>query len=512
MTPQTNSSSILVIDVGTSGLRAAVVRPDASIEALHYASFSPDSPFPGLVEFDATEMARLVLDVAHRSLAEAGPVGAVGVANQRASTIVWERSTGRPIGPALGWQDLRTVGECLSASAEHGLVLAPNQTATKAAWLLRTHVGDSRAVAARATDLCIGTVDSWVIWTLTNGATHVTDHSNAGVTGLCHIRTDGAPRWQDHVCDVLGVPVASLPTIVPSSGVLGVATALPGSPPIAALIGDQQASLVGQSCVRPHMAKCTFGTGGMMDVCLDEHAPASTARTSHGTFPIVAWSRARPAVHPGDSSPDLVWGAEAIMLSAGTAIEWLRDDLGIIDDVTDSHRVAARCTTTDGVIFVPALIGLGTPRWDYGARGSLFGLTRGTSRAHVVRAVLEGIAHRGADLLEALVADHPGTTVSELRIDGGMSRNATFVQALADATGRSIAVSPVTEATTLGAAYMAGLAISTWSGLDDINDLWSPSSTVDPADDLDRDAMRSRWNQAVTRAAGWIPELSALDF
>lgn len=495
-------TSILVIDVGTSGLRAAVVRPDATIDALHYAAFSPESPFPGLVEFDASEMARLVLEAATAALAEVGPVGAVGIANQRASTIVWERSTGRPIGPALGWQDLRTVGECLAAKAEHGFTLAPNQSATKAAWLLRTHVGDRAAVEARADDLCIGTVDSWIAWTLTEGASHCTDLSNAGVTGLCDLVGGDSPQWHDRVCEALGIPQRSLPDLVPSSGVIGRATALPGSPPIAALIGDQQASLIGQSCVRKHAAKCTFGTGAMMDVCLDGTTPSSPERAAHGTFPIVAWGM------PGG----ITWGAEAIMLSAGTAIEWLRDDLGLISRAEESHDVAAQCATSDGVVFVPALIGLGTPMWDYGARGSLFGLTRGSGRPHVVRAVLEGVAQRGADLLEALVADHPGTDVRELRVDGGMSRNPTFVQALADTTGRPIAVSPVSEATTLGAAYLAGLAISTWSSLDDIEALWSPLRTVDPTPGFDHAERRARWREAVTRAAGWIPELSVLDF
>lgn len=496
------SDSILVIDVGTSGLRAAVVRPDASIASLQYVAFVPDSPFPGLVEFDASEMARLVLDVAGAALSESGPVGAVGIANQRASTVVWDRSTGQPIGPALGWQDLRTVGDCLAITAEHGYALAPNQSATKAAWLLQTFIGDRRAVEKRAAELCIGTVDSWIAWTLSEGAVHCTDHSNAGVTGLCDITGGATPRWHAGVCEVLGIPLATLPDIVPSSGIIGPASALAGAPPIAALVGDQQASLVGQSCVRRNMAKCTFGTGAMMDVCLDTTPPSSAQRGAHGTFPIVAWSR----------SDDLIWGAEAIMLSAGTTIEWLRDDLGIIDNAAHSHDVAAQCSTSDGVVFVPALIGLGTPHWDYGARGSLFGLTRGSQRPHIVRSVLEGVAHRGADLLEALVADQPGTDVGELRIDGGMSRNPTFVQALANTTGTPIAVSPIAEATTLGAAYLAGLAISTWSGLDEIATLWSPIVTVDPDPGFNRDLERTQWDQAVTRAAGWIPELSALDF
>ena len=503
------NSSILVIDVGTSGLRAAVVRPDATVTALHYREFAPSSPFAGLVEFDATEMARLVLEVAQASLAEAGAVAAVGITTQRASTILWDRSTGIPLGPALGWQDLRTVGECIMAKIEHGLSLAPNQTATKAAWLLKTYVGDEQAIAARAHDLCIGTVDSWIAWTLSQGALHVTDHSNAAVTGLADVLSYETIRWHERACSVLGVPISMLPTLVPSSGVIGVATALPGSPPIAAIAGDQQASLIGQSCVRRNMAKCTFGTGGMMNVCLGDSKPVSAERSRNGTFPIVAWSQTTSS---RDASPSVTWGAEAIMLSAGTNIEWLRDDMGLISSAEESDAIARSCDSTDGVMYVPALLGLGTPRWDYGARGALFGLTRGTTRAHIVRSVLEGVAHRGADLLEAIESDYPDVEVPEIRVDGGMSRNPTFIQALADATGRPISVSPVTEATTVGAAYLAGLAVGIWSNLGEIESLWSPHTTVDPQSNYDRLAVRAQWERAVTRAAGWITELSSLDF
>jgi len=509
------SSSILVIDVGTSGLRAAVVRPDATVSALHYREFAPSSPFAGLVEFDATEMARLVLEVAHASLAEAGAVAAVGITTQRASTILWDRSTGIPLGPALGWQDLRTVGECIMAKAEHGLPLAPNQTATKAAWLLKTYVGDEQAIAARANELCIGTVDSWIVWTLSQGALHVTDHSNAAVTGLADVLSHETIRWHERACSVLGVPMSMLPTLVASSGIIGSATALPGSPPIAAIAGDQQASLIGQSCVRRNMAKCTFGTGGMMNVCLGDNKPTSSERGRHGTFPIVAWTQTDTSTQAQNLSTtrqETAWGAEAIMLSAGTNIEWLRDDMGLISSAEESDVIARSCDSTEGVMYVPALLGLGTPHWDYGARGALFGLTRGTTRAHIVRSVLEGVAHRGADLLEAIETDYPDVEVPEIRVDGGMSRNPTFIQALANATGRPISVSPVTEATTVGAAYLAGLAVGTWSNLAEIESLWSPHATVDPLPNYDRPAVRTQWERAVTRAAGWITELSSLDF
>jgi glycerol kinase len=482
---------ILVVDVGTTGLRAAIVHPDATIGSVEYRPFPPESPFPGLVEFDPLRLAELVLDAARTVLKRAGhpPVDGVGITNQRASTIVWERATGRPLAPALGWQDLRTVGECITAKAEHGIHLAPNQSATKIGWLLT-----NTAAGRDPSELCFGTVDTWLAWTLSDGAVHVTDHSNAAVTGLYRV-ADGT--WHPGVCEALGVPMELLPTIVDTAGVVADATALPGSPPIAALVGDQQASLAGQGCTTPGRAKITFGTGGMLDVCHSTEAPADGTRSANGTFPIVAWS----------IGGERTWGAEAIMLSAGSNVEWLVEDMGLIATPSESHDVAGSCATSDGVVYVPALLGLGTPRWDYGARGTLLGLTRGTERAHVVRAVLEGVAHRGADLVEAAEAD-TGLTISTLRIDGGMSRNPTFVQALADASGRSVEVSPIVEATTLGAGFLAGVATGVWADLAATAARFAPSALVEPGERLDR----ASWAEAVTRAAAWIPELSALDF
>jgi glycerol kinase len=479
--------SILVIDVGTSGVRGAIVRPDASLGAVHYRQVLPSSPAPGLVEFDASGMADAALDVARAALAEGEPVAAVGVSNQRASTVVWDRATGEPVAPGLGWQDLRTVGACLVWQAE-GLRFAPNESATKLAYLL------DEADPERARDLCFGTVDTWIAWHLSAGELHVTDLSNAAVTGL--VRGD-ASAWDPKILEHLRVPESVLPELVDTSGVVGAARALPGAPPLAALVGDQQASLVGQGCVHPGLAKITFGTGGMLDVCVGPERPAFERQGKHGIFPIVAWRR----------EGQLMWGVEAVMLAAGTNVEWLRDDLGVIATADESHDVAAACETTDGVVYVPALLGLGTPRWDYGARGTLLGITRGTGRCQLVRAVLEGVAHLGADLVEAAESD-TGLALPRLRVDGGMTANPTFVQALADATGRSIEVSPEREATTLGAGYLAGLAVGTWSGWDDIAARWHPATVVEPARALDRD----RWREAVERAAGWEPDLSAISF
>jgi glycerol kinase len=463
------------------------VRPDATIAVEQHCELLPDTPAPGLVEFDATGMADVALEVARAVLAEGGPVDAVGITNQRASTIVWDRATGEPVGPALGWQDLRTIGTCLVLQAD-GLGVAPNASATKVAHLL------DEADPDRGRDLLVGTVDTWLAWRLSEGALHVTDATNAGVTGLQ--RGDGTD-WDDRMLDALRIPRASLPTVVDTSGVLGPATALDGAPPIAALVGDQQSSLVGQGGVRRGDAKITFGTGGMLDLHLGEERPRFDRQGDGGCFPIVAWRR----------DGLTTWGVEAVMLSAGTNVEWLRDDLGLISSSDESHDVAAQCESADGVVYVPALLGLGTPHWDYGARGTLLGLTRGSERPQIVRAVLEGVANRGADLVEAAERD-TGLAIPSLRVDGGMTDNPTFLQALANASQRPVEVSPEKEATTLGAAFLAGLAVGTWGGWDDIAATWRPRTIVEPSGKLDRE----QWVDAVDRARGWFPDLSAISF
>jgi glycerol kinase len=481
--------SLLVVDIGTSGLRAAIVRDDATVEHVHHRELGPSSPAPGFVEFDPSAMAAAALDVARASLVGGGPVDAVGVTNQRASTILWDRETGEPVGPGVGWQDLRTAGMCLMLQAQ-GLRLAPNQSATKLAFLLDLARSDGTAHRS----LCFGTVDSWIVWTLSGGTAHVTDASNAAVTGLLDPSCTG---WDLSVLETLAIPDDVLPGIVDSSGFVADASVLPGAPPITGVIGDQQASLLGQGCVRPGDAKITFGTGGMLDLNLGDRRPGFDRTGLAGSFPIVAWRRAGT----------FTWGLEAVMLAAGTNVEWLRDDLGIIDSAAASHEVASTSDTSDGVMFVPALLGLGTPIWDYGARGTLLGATRGTGRAHVVRAVLEGVAHRGADLVEAAEADG-GVVLGSLRVDGGMSANPTFVQALADATQRPVEVSRVTEATTVGAGFAAGLAVGTWSGDEDLAATWRPDRIVEPGKRLDR----GRWLEARRRSEGWLPDLTAIHF
>lgn len=478
--------SILVVDVGTSSVRAAVVRPDGTVEHAFRQPTPPSVPFPGLVEFDADALAGAAVAVAARSLAEGGPVEAVGVATQRASAVAWDARTGRALGPGLGWQDLRTAGTCLELQSE-GLRLSPNESATKYARLLDDH-DPGRSGTTR-----LGTVDSWIVWHLTGGEVHVTDRSNAGTTGVL---SGSAAGWKADVLERLAVPEAMIPRVVDSCGAVGTATALPGAPVIAAIVGDQQASLVGQGCTLPGLAKATFGTGGMLDACLAER-PGFASRGPQGCFPIVAWSR----------SGTVTWGVEAIMLAAGSAVDWLVEDLGLLPSAAESEAVAAAVPDAGGAVVVPALLGLGTPEWDFGARGAFLGISRGVGRGQLVRAVLEGVAHAGADLLEAAEAD-TGIAPPTLRVDGGMTANRLFVQALADACGRPVEVSRQREATTLGAGYLAGLAVGTWGDEADIARAWSPREVVDPAGPADRE----RWRASVERARAWYPELSALEF
>jgi len=479
--------SVLVIDVGTTDLRAAVLRPDGSLDAIHEGLVPATSPMPGLSEFDPIAMAKAALDAARASLAAGGPVDAIAVATQRASTVLWERRSGLPVGPGIGWQDLRTAGQCLELQ-EKGLHLMPNQSATKLTALL------GMARGTRAGDLCFGTVDSWLLWNLSQGSVHVEDATNAAVTGL--VATDGS-GWDHHVLDVLGIPAEMLPAIVDSSGVIGRATALAGAPPIAGIAGDQQASLIGQGCIRPGQAKLTLGTGGMLDQCVGAGRPRFERQGPCGTFPIVAW---RLAGH-------LTWGVEATMLSAGSCVEWLRDDLGLISSPQECDELAASCADSGGVRFVPALFGLGTPKWDYGARGLLLGLSRGAGRAQVARAVLEGIAQRGADLVEAAVGD-TGLDISVLRVDGGMSRSDLLMQLLADASAHQVEVSQVTEATTRGAGFLAGVAIGMWTDLGQADEIVRPRAVIEPAGRPDREG----WLEARNRALRTIPELSRVAF
>lgn len=489
-------SRILVLDIGTSGVRVAIVDERPTIVAEAFEEFLPDTPADGIVEYDGAAYNATTIRLARQLLEAHGPVDAIGIANQRASTVVWDRATGEPVAPAQGWQDLRTIGDCLMLQAE-GFWTAPNQSITKAANIWNTVDPD------RERDLCIGTPDSWLVWSLTGGAAHLSEPTNVALTGFCELT---GVDWNPRLLELTRVPESALPRIVDSSGQLAMATVFGPGPngdgiPICGIAGDQQASLIGQGGFVPGTAKLTFGTGGMLDIALGPDRPLHAVRSKGGTFPIICWQ----------IDGRQMWGLEAVMLSCGSNVQWLRDDLGMIATAADSERIAAQCDSTDGVVYVPAQLGLATPQWDYGARGTLMGLTRGVGRPQIVRAVLEGIAHRALDLIEAAEADG-GRTIDVLRVDGGMTDNGLFVQLLADITGRRIEVSPVRDATTIGAALLAGLAIGTWPSMEACAATWRPRHVAEPAPGFDRDGARERWHRAVERAREWHPELSALDF
>jgi glycerol kinase len=445
------------------------------------------SPQPGEVELDPFEIVSVTLELAAATLRDAGPCDVVGVTTQRATTIVFDSRTGEPVGPALSWQDLRTVIDCLVLQ-ERGLRLAPNQSATKVKWLV-----EQSGRAAR--ELRFATVETWIAWHLSQGSTYVSDHSNASVSGLVDVALDG---WDQATLEILGLSDMELPQVVSTMGSYGEASALAGSPTITTLIGDQPASLFGQSCVRSG-AKITFGTGAMLDM-VHRTAPPALTRYASGCYPTVVRSE----------GAHITWGVEGIILSAGSCVEWLRE-LGLLAEVAESDALASSVTTTNGVSFVPAFSGLGTPRWDFGARGAFFGLTRGTSRAHLARAVLDGIAHRGADLLDA-AEDEVNVQLEQLRVDGGMSANRYFVQRLADFSGREVAVSSEREATTRGAGLMA-LVGAGHLRVDDVEALWTPGTILTPSlGDVDRLLARDEWASTVERVARTIPALSEVAF
>jgi glycerol kinase len=480
----------LVLDIGSTSLRAATVNTAGHVRDVHQRALRVQSLQPGEVELSGNQIVELSLELAAATLAAGGPCEVLAITNQRASTVVFDVRTGEAVGPVLGWQDLRTVIDCLVLQGS-GLRLAPNQSATKAKWLLENSNIDR-------THLRFATLETFVAWHVTRGESYVSDHSNAAVTGLVDAT---ALAWDEAVLELVGLSGATMPSLVNTMGECGVASVLAGSPRLTALVGDQSASLFGQSCVAPGATKITFGTGANLDLVEGTTTPNAMTRYPSGCFPIVARS----------SHGELTWGVEGIVLSAGTCIEWLRDDLGMITSAEHSEVLATSVSSADGVSFVPALLGLGTPAWDFGARGAFFGLTRGSSRAHLVRAVLEGIAQRGADLVAAAEVQ-TGTSISELRVDGGMSANGFLMQALADFSGCSVAVSREREATTRGAGLMALVGAGHLS-VDEVATMWEPATHCDPQiSDDERGLRRAAWSEVVSRAEKTIPELSTVSF
>lgn len=478
--------SILVIDVGTTSLRVGELGEQGELVSVISRPVPLMVAGPSLVELDARALYEQVRSCAVdicRSAQQAGrKIQAVAIANQRATAVVWERASSDPIAPALSWNDLRTLDRCLALKAE-GWDMAPNESATKIVHLLEQQ---------DQAGLCAGTLDSWLIWCLSRGDCFVTDRSNAGLTGL--LRSD-ATDWNSELLEHLSLDTQLLPALADTVGVVGQATDLPDSPPIAALVGDQQSSLAGQGCTLKGLGKATFGTGAAVDICLGHRRVGFDRRGPHGSFPIVCWTQAG----------DITWGVEALDLTAGSCVSWLSGLLGISPE--DSQDLAEQCPDSGGVFFVPALEGLGAPQWDFGARAGFVGLTRGTQRPHLVRAVLQGVAYRGAELVRTAQAD-ADVALDSLRVDGGMSRNRVFTQALADALQLPVEIAQESESTLLGAGYLAGYATGMWSGWQEISQLWQPSQIVEPQQAPDYDY----WQAAVDGCGRWEESLSEISF
>jgi glycerol kinase len=493
------AKAILALDQGTTSSRAIAFGRDGRVLAASQQEFRQSYPQPGWVEHDAEEIWRTQRDVGAQALAKAGlapsEVAAIGVANQRETTVLWDRRTGRPVAPAIVWQDRRTAARCDALrqrghealfARRTGLVLDAYFSGTKLAWLL-DNVPGARA-RARAGELAFGTIDTWLAWQLSGGTAHVTDPGNASRTLLFDIHT---LTWDDELLALLDIPRAVLPAVVDSSGVFATTRCegLPAGLPIAGLAGDQQAALFGQACHRPGLAKNTYGTGCFLLM----NTGTRPAVSRHRLLTTVAWRR----------SGTTHYALEGSVFIAGAAIQWLRDGLGVIDHASAIDALAASVPDTGGVYFVPALSGLGAPYWDPHARGTIVGITRGTTRAHLARATLEAIAFQSAELLEAMVADS-GVALAELRVDGGATASAQLMQAQADLLGVPVVRPLVTETTALGAAYLAGLATGFWKDEAEIAALWTRERVFEPAMGRDEAATRlAGWRRAVERSRDW---------
>ena len=494
---------LLALDQGTTSSRALVFDDAGRVVAVAQREITQHYPQPGWVEHDPTQLWTTQLAVAREALARArlgpGDVAAIGIANQRETTVVWDRRTGEPVHRAIVWQDRRTATACDRWRADGaepqvqqvtGLRLDPYFSASKVAWILE-HVPGARMRAERG-ELAFGTVDSWLLWQLTGGEVHATDPTNASRTLLWDLR---AETWSAPMLARFGVPPAMLPQVLPSSGTFGATRpALLGAPiAIRALVGDQQAALAGQACFAAGMAKNTYGTGCFALLATGESAPPP----AHG---LLATAAARLGAGPP------AYALEGSVFVAGAVVQWLRDALGLIRSASEVEALARSVPDTGGVVFVPAFTGLGAPHWDAHARGALFGLTRGTGAAHVARAALESIAMQSAELLAAMHAAH-GAPLAELRVDGGAAANDLLMQLQADMIGVPVVRPKVLETTALGAACLAGLAAGVWRDAPAFAAQWRADRCFEPA--MSRDEAQARmqvWSRAVARARGWADE------
>ncbi len=486
--------SILALDQGTTSSRAIVFDRHGSVSAVAQREFGQIYPQPGWVEHDANEIWSTQVRVAADAIAQSGGIDAIGITNQRETTILWDRDTGRPIANAIVWQDRRTAGLCeqLRAAGHEGLfrrrtglMLDPYFSGTKIRWLL-DHVGGAREKAS-AGRLAFGTVDTWLVWNLTGGRVHVTDETNASRTLLFDIRRR---VWDDELLRILDIPPSILPKVCRSSEVVGKTTSglpIPESIRIGGIAGDQQAALFGQRCCTPGMVKNTYGTGCFIVM----NTGGEVVESKHGLLSTVA------------ASSDDTFALEGSVFIAGAAIQWLRDSLRIIRSAPEVEALAASVPDSGGVVFVPAFTGLGAPHWNPHARGAIFGLTRGTTAAHIARAALEAIALQSAEVLEAMRADS-GLELRELRVDGAASTNDLLMQIQADVAGLRVVRSGVSETTALGAAYLAGLATGFWTEAE-IDAQWNVGRVFEPhIGEAERDAMLERWQSAVSRVLGGL--------
>ncbi len=490
---------VLALDQGTTGSTALVVDPDGQVTGRGYAELPQLFPKPGWVEHDPDQIWQTTVQALQQALSAAGAqpseVAAVGITNQRETTILWERASGRPIHHAIVWQCRRTAGFCDRLKAEGaeaefrqktGLVLDAYFSGTKIRWLL-DQVAGARQRAERG-ELAFGTVDTWLLWRLTGGAIHATDPSNASRTLCFNIHT---LEWDEPLCKRLGVPMAVLPKVLPSAGVFGVTAAggpLPSGIPVAGIAGDQQAALFGQACVEPGMAKNTYGTGCFALLNTGERAVGS----ERGLLTTVAWTV------DGRTS----YALEGAVFVAGAAVQWLRDGLGIIAKAAETQALAESVTDTGGVYLVPAFVGLGAPYWDPYARGILIGLTRGTTRAHIARAALEAIAYQSRDVLDTM-AQESGVPIRSLRVDGGAAANDFLCQFQADLLGVEVLRPAITETTGLGAAYLAGVGAGFWKGRE-LAARWKLERRFTPAmPPATRETAYEGWRRAVERSRAW---------
>ena len=491
---------VLALDQGTTSSRAIVFDGHGRVAAVAQQTFRQHYPRPGWVEHDPDEIWTTQLSTARSALAQAGvapeDVAAVGITNQRETTVLWERGTGRPVAPAIVWQDRRTAVMCDALKgqgaeavvrAKTGLVLDPYFSATKIAWLL-DNVEGLRARAERG-EIAFGTIDSWLVYRLTGGRVHATDYSNASRTMLFNIHT---LAWDEELLELFGgIPPAILPQVLPSSHIYGETdrSVLGAAIPIGGIAGDQQAALFGQACFDPGMAKNTYGTGSFLLMNTGDKPVASR----HGLLATVAWGL----------DGRVSYALEGSVFVTGAAVQWLRDGLGIIGDAAETQALAMSVPDTGGVYLVPAFTGLGAPYWDPYARGLLIGITRGTARAHVVRAALEAIAYQTADVVRAMEQD-ADVPLQALRVDGGAAVNDFLMQFQADVLNVPVERPGVTETTALGAAYLAGLAAGVWQSLDNLRAQWRVDRRFEPAmNEARRRELLAGWRRAVERSRQW---------